>query len=187
VSDDADDAVVGPDLVQLVRMRRRHLRQVLRIESVVYPRPWTLTLYMSELALRSSRHYIVARVDGVVAGYAGLLYAADEAHVTTIAVDPGRHRRSIGTRLLLHQAHAARAHGARHMTLEVRVTNHAAQELYRRFGFAAEGIRKNYYAEIHEDAVIMWVHDIHTDGYLARLEAIAAALPTPTVDDVSER
>lgn len=177
----------GDPPIQLVRMRRRHLRSVLRIESQVYPRPWSLTLYMSELNLRGSRHYIVARSDGQVVGYAGALYAADEAHITTIAVDPAWHRRHIGTRLLSHQAAAARARGARHLTLEVRVSNVAAQELYRRFGFEPEGIRKNYYAEVHEDAIVMWARDIDSDEYGARLAAIDAALPSPTVDDVTER
>ncbi len=186
VGSGADPTAPGGS-IQLVRMRRRHLRQVLRIEGQVYPRPWTLTLYMSELAMRTSRHYVVARSDGAVVGYAGLLLTADEGHITTIAVDPQQHRRGIGTRLLLHQARAARARGARHLTLEVRVSNRAAQELYRRFGFTIEGIRKNYYAEIHEDAAVMWARDIHTDDYEAELAAVEAGLGTPTVDDVGER
>jgi [ribosomal protein S18]-alanine N-acetyltransferase len=176
----------GGESVQLVVMRRRHLRSVLRIEGQVYPKPWSLTLYLSELNLRSTRHYIVARVGGTVVGYAGLLFADDEAHITTIAVDPAWHRHHIGTRLLLHQAIVARRRGAKHLTLEVRITNTPAQELYRRFGFAPEGIRKNYYAEINEDAVVMWARDIDTDEYEARLEGLAAGLPTPTRDDALE-
>jgi len=167
-------------------MRRRDLRAVLRIESQVYPRPWTFTLYMSELGLRTSRHYVVARVDGEVTGYAGLLFTADEAHVTTIAVDPARQRRRIGTRLLLHQARVARARGARHLTLEVRASNTPAQALYRRFGFAFAGVRKNYYAEVNEDAIIMWAHDIDGPGYAARLDELEAELPTPTIDAALE-
>jgi ribosomal-protein-alanine N-acetyltransferase len=188
VDDDVPQrAPVGDEPIQLVRMRRRHLRSVLRIEGQVYPRPWSLTLYMSELNLRGTRHYVVARCAGQVVGYAGALYAADEAHITTIAVDPAWHRHHIGTRLLVHQARAARAKGARHLTLEVRMSNLPAQALYERFGFAGEGIRKNYYAEVHEDAIVMWARDIDTDEYAARLDAIEASLPSPTVDDVSDR
>ena len=168
-------------------MRRRHLRSVLRIEGQVYPRPWSLTLYLSELSLRTSRHYVVARIDGTVVGYSGLLFAADEAHITTIAVDPAWHRRQLGTRLLLHQAAFARSRQARHLTLEVRVTNTPAQDLYGQFGFVSEGIRKNYYAEVHEDAIVMWARDIDTEDYRARLDAIAARLPTPTDDEVLGR
>ena len=128
----------------------------------------------------------MARVDGHVAGYAGLLFTADEAHVTTIAVDPVRHRRAIGTRLLLHQAYAARARGARHLTLEVRASNEPAKALYDRFGFVAAGIRKNYYSEVNEDAIVMWAYDVGGDAYTARLAAIEAGLPGPTLDEALE-
>ena len=90
--------------VHLVPMRRRHLRSVLRIESQVYPRPWSLSLFLSELALRTSRYYLVARVDGVVVGYAGLMFTGDDGHVTTIAVDPAWHRAKIGSRLMVELA-----------------------------------------------------------------------------------
>src|SRR5258708_10143026 len=109
--------------VQIVPMRRRHLRAVLRIEAQVYPRPWSLSLFMSELALRSTRAYYVARVDGLVVGYAGLMLTVDDGHVTTIAVDPAFHRHKIATRLMLVLAREARRRGATALTLEVRVSN----------------------------------------------------------------
>src|SRR5438128_12329587 len=87
--------------VQLVPMRRRHLRSVMRIEVQVYPRPWSLSLFMSELALRSTRAYYVARVEGMVVGYAGLMMTVDDGHITTIAVDPAWQRHKIATRLML--------------------------------------------------------------------------------------
>lgn len=169
--------------VHLVPMRRRHLRSVLRIEGQVYPRPWTLTLFLSELSLRSSRHYVVARVDGVVVGYAGLMISLDEGHVTTIAVDPAWQRHQIGSRLLLNLHQAALARGARHMTLEVRVSNTAAQSMYRRFGYETEGLRKNYYAETKEDALIMWAHDVDSPAHLARTAAIEDGIRGGTVDE----
>lgn len=169
--------------VHLVPMRRRHLRAVLRIESQVYPRPWSLSLYLGELGLRTSRYYVVARVDGRVVGYAGLMVSLDEAHVTTIAVDPDWQRHGIGSRLLLNLNRAAAARGARHMTLEVRVSNIAGQQLYRRFGFETEGVRKNYYAESKEDAFIMWVHGIDSPEHAARLAAIEEGIAGDTVDD----
>src|SRR3954465_4123780 len=100
----ARPADLEPDTleVRVTAMRRRHLRQVLRIENQVYPRPWSLGLFMSELALRTGRIYLVARVGPRVVGYAGLLFSVDDGHVTTIAVDPAWHRSKIGTRLLLH-------------------------------------------------------------------------------------
>jgi ribosomal-protein-alanine N-acetyltransferase len=169
--------------VQIVPMRRRHLRSVLRIEAQVYPRPWSLSLFMSELALRSTRAYYVARVDSAVVGYAGLMLGVDEAHVTTIAVDPSWHRRKIATRLLLVLAGEAIQRGASSLTLEVRVGNTEAQALYRRFGFGPAGIRKNYYVETNEDALVMWAHDIDTPDYARRLRAIEVEVPgTTTVE-----
>ena len=169
--------------VHLVPMRRRHLRSVLRIEGQVYPKAWTLSLFLAELGLRSSRYYIVARVGGEVVGYAGIMISLDEAHVTTIAVDPAWQRHGIGRRLLINLARAAVARQARHLTLEVRVSNAPAQRLYQEFGFETEGIRKNYYAESREDALIMWAHWIDSDAYAQRLAGIEAQVAGETVDE----
>ena len=160
--------------IELAPMRRRHLRSVLRIEAKVYPRPWSFSLFLSELALKTSRAYVVARHEDEVVGYAGLMMALDDAHVTTIAVDPEWHRRHIATRLLLHLAELARQRGAAHMTLEVRVGNSEAQSMYRRFGFRPAGVRKGYYAETNEDALVMWADDIGSEAYQTRLDGIAA-------------
>jgi ribosomal-protein-alanine N-acetyltransferase len=167
--------------VTLTAMRRRHLRGVLRIEQQVYPRPWSLGLFMSELALRASRAYLVARVGSTVVGYGGVMFTGPDGHVTNVAVDPAYHRRTVGTRLLLGLVSQSVAHGAENLTLEVRVSNTAAQTLYRAFGFAPAGVRKNYYAETNEDAIVMWAHDIGSDEYAARVASIEAGLPTPTV------
>jgi ribosomal-protein-alanine N-acetyltransferase len=169
--------------VQLVPMRRRHLRAVLRIEGQVYPRPWTFSLFLTELSLRGSRHYVIARVNGMVVGYAGLMISLDEAHVTTIAVDPAWQRHHIGSRLMLNLHRVGLARGARHMTLEVRVSNQAAQAMYRRFGFETEGLRRNYYAESNEDALIMWAHYIDSPKHSARLASIEAGLVGTTRDE----
>jgi ribosomal-protein-alanine N-acetyltransferase len=167
--------------VSLVPMRRRHLRPVLRIEAQVYPRPWSLSLFLSELALRSTRVYTVARAHGVVVGYCGLMLTGPDGHVTTIAVDPEYHRHAIASRLLANMARQALARGARHLTLEVRVTNQPAQALYRKFGFHPAGVRKNYYVETNEDALVMWADDIDSDDYAARLARIEAGIPGTTV------
>ena len=175
----ADEQLV----VQLVPMRRRHLRAVLRIEAQVYPRPWSLSLFMSELALRATRAYYVARVRGGVVGYCGLMLSGDDGHVTTIAVDPVWHRHGVGTRLLLNIARVAANKGARNLTLEVRVSNKPAQALYYRFGFHPAGIRKNYYVETTEDALVMWAKDIDTDAYERRLAGIESTLSGSTIFD----
>ena len=158
-------------------MRRRHLRGVLRIEQAVNPRPWSLSLFSSELRYRESRIYLVARSGTTLVGFAGLMLVAGDGHVTNVGVDESHRRRSVATRLMLELARRALAEGAEALTLEVRVSNEAAQALYRRFGFAPAGVRKAYYADTNEDALIMWANDIDTPEYRARLFEIEAALP----------
>jgi [ribosomal protein S18]-alanine N-acetyltransferase len=187
-SDPRDPAGRAPGLVvHLVPMCRRHLRSVLRIEAQGYPRPWSWPLFMSELNLRASRIYYVARVDGSVVGYCGLMLVEEDAHITNIAVDPAWHRHQIGTRLLLNAARQAAARGATRLTLEVRVSNSGAQALYHKFGFETAGVRKNYYAESREDALIMWSYGLVTDAYTERLVAIEAGLAGTTVIEEGEQ
>lgn len=172
--------VVGP-------MRRRHLRGVLRIEEQVYPRPWSLGLFMSELGQREGRVYLTARVGSTVVGYGGLMLVLDDGHVTTLAVDPRWHRHKLGTRVLLALARGAIDRGAKNLTLEVRASNEPAQALYRAFGFAPAGIRKGYYVETNEDALVMWANDVDTAAYKERLDAIEAAVPGRTISEGLER
>jgi ribosomal-protein-alanine N-acetyltransferase len=160
--------------IVIVPMRRRHLKSVVAIEQQVFPTPWSLSLYLSELTMGGTRAYFVAITGNEVVGYAGLMLAVGEGHVTTIGVSPRWQRHGIGRRLLLELAETARKRGAEDLTLEVRVANTGAQALYHEFGFAPAGIRKNYYAEVHEDALIMWAHDIQSDDYKRRLEIVAA-------------
>jgi ribosomal-protein-alanine N-acetyltransferase len=177
------EAVGAPGQADLsvTPMRRRHLRGVLRIEQQVYPRPWSYGLYLGELAHRGgSRSYVVARSGHRVVGYGGLMVVGDDAHITTLAVDPELHGQRLGTRLLLVLARLARQQGIEGLTLEVRMSNEPGKALYRRFGFAPAGIRKNYYAEVNEDALVMWAHDIDTEAYGHRLDEVEASLPWPT-------
>ncbi len=176
-SDEAGSS--SPVVVQ--PMRRRHLPSVLRIEKQVYPRPWSMSLYLGELALPTTRCYLVARQDNRLVGYAGFMLSLDECHITTVAVDPVRQGNRIGTRLMLELTARAVARGATGLTLEVRMSNTAAQELYRKFGFAPAGVRKGYYAEVNEDALVMWAHDVDKPGYGRRLAEIEASLPDCTI------
>lgn len=165
--------------VRIVPMRRRHLRGVMAIEQVTNHKPWSLGLFMGELRMPTSRHYLVALDGHEVVGFCGLMVTADEGHITNIAVHPDRRRESVAARLMLVTMRRAAAEGLAGVTLEVRTSNVAAQELYRRFGFAPGGIRRNYYADVGEDGLIMWAHDIDTNEYRQRLAGIETALPTP--------
>lgn len=157
-------------------MRRRHLKHVVNIENVVHPKPWSSGVFSSELDLarRGERYYVVAFLMGEIVGYAGSMYAADEAHVTNIAVAPEFRRRGVARTLLHALAKEAVERGMASLTLEVRVGNDAAQGLYREFGFAPAGIRQRYY-ENSEDALVMWVHDIQGDEFRRRLDRIESS------------
>ena len=161
-----------PGKVDLVPMRRRHVRQVMRIEALVYPRPWSSALFLQEIARRNDRVYLVARLDGEVIGYAGLMTSGLEAHITTIAVDPEHQRSGIGMRLMVALMDAAIEHGGRTVTLEVRKSNHGAQAMYQRFGFQPVGIRRGYYVETGEDAIVMWVDNIDGAEYAEHLDEL---------------
>jgi [ribosomal protein S18]-alanine N-acetyltransferase len=143
------------------------------IERGVYPQPWSAGIFADELS-QDNRVYLVLDDDGDVAGYGGLMLVGDEAHITTVVVAPQRRQGRLGTRLMLGLVEAAIDHGARSLTLEVRSSNQAAQALYRRFGMAPVGVRKQYYRD--EDALIMWVHDIESAEYAERLETIRGDL-----------
>jgi ribosomal-protein-alanine N-acetyltransferase len=166
----------SPD-IQITRMRRRHLRGVMAIERQVYPRPWSPSLFVSEMTAGRTRCYLVALEGRNVVGYAGLISYGDEAHVTTIAVDPGYQRLKIGTRLLYDIITEAREMGAHAVSLEVRVTNWGAQRMYGRFGFRPVGVRKNYYQETNEDALVMWTEDIRTPQYVRLLDQLISEAP----------
>lgn len=154
-------------------LRRRHLDDVLRIELGSYPKPWSRGVFQSELELArgGERHYIVARVSGIVAGYAGLMFVVGDAHVTNIAVAHDRQRSGIGTQLMAGLGWEAVRRGCEAMTLEVRVSNTGAQALYRNFGFVPAGVRQRYY-ENTEDAIVMWCHDIGNPEFAQRLSSL---------------
>ena len=170
-------SVDEPVELEITRMRRRHLKGVMAIEREVYPRPWSPNLFLSEMNELRNRTYLVARISKDVVGYGGIMCYGDEAHVTTIAVEPEQHRRKIGTRLMYELVQEAMRMGARAVSLEVRVSNWGAQRLYSRFGFRPVGIRKNYYQETGEDAVVMWVDSIRSPDYRDQLDRIMGQAP----------
>lgn len=172
---DAPDSPTTIGDLTIAPMRRRDLRNgVMDIEAVSYPRPWSRSVFESEIAqMRSgARRYLVARPSSgrrEIVGYAGIWFAADEAHVTNVAVAPDQQRQGVATALMLALADDAIARGSAAWTLEVRVSSVGAQELYRRFGFAPAGMRTRYY-ENTEDAIVMWCHDIQGGEYARLLD-----------------
>jgi ribosomal-protein-alanine N-acetyltransferase len=136
-------------------MRLGDIPAVLEIERLSFSSPWPAFAFEQELTANRLAHYRVGRVDGRVVAFAGIWLMVDEAHVTTFGVHPDHRRRGIGRLLLLHLAEAAIELGSSRMTLEVRVSNAAAQALYRSFGFRVSGRRIAYYSDDGEDALVM--------------------------------
>ena len=147
---------------------------MLRIEATVFPEPWSVAVFNSELALRKGRLYRAVWDGDVMAGYIGFMMVDDEAHMTTIATTPSYQRTGVATTMIVDSIHTLRDGGTKHISLEVAANNDAAQALYRRFGFAPVAVRKNYYPVTGQDALVMWVYDIDSAEYAARLEELAA-------------
>lgn len=144
------------------------------LEARTYPTPWSRQVFRDELTAEGRTYLKAIDGDRRMVGYAGLMVVGEEAHITTVVVDDAYRGGRVGTRLMLELVDRAVGAGARSLTLEVRVSNAAAQALYRRFGMAPVGVRKRYYVD--EDALIMWVHDIDSSEFAARLEEIRTDL-----------
>ena len=146
---------------------------VVQLENKIYPQPWSERAFEEELA-QDNRDYLVAEgADGMV-GYAGMFVSEEDAHITTVAVIDELRGQGLGTRLMLQLVDGARKAGAVSLTLEVRLTNYRARDIYRRFGFVPVGVRKDYYRD--DDALIMWAHDIGDTAYTDRIEEIRRSL-----------
>lgn len=137
-------------------MELKHIPEVLKVERASFVTPWSAHAFTYELLHNELSYYTVALVDGQVVGYAGMWMILDEAHVTNIAVAPEYRHRKIGYRLMCHLINKARSEGINRMTLEVRPSNIYARRLYKSLGFEERGMRKNYYTDTNEDAIIMW-------------------------------
>ncbi len=152
------------ELVSLERMRRDDVPRIMEIERQCFSTPWHESAYVTELVNRSA-YYVVARIGDAIVGYAGMWVIMDESHITTIGVDPEYRGRQIGEQILVGILEEAQRRGARRATLEVRESNEIAQRLYRKYGFVPAAIRRGYYSDNGENAVVMWVDDMLTPAY----------------------
>ena len=141
---------------KIVNMDETHLEEVAKIEQVSFPTPWSKEAYYNELRENSLAHYYVCLAGEKVIGYAGMWIIIDEAHITNIAVHPDFRGKKIAQALLLYLMQEAMRLGAERITLEVRPSNRVAQHVYGKLGFCPVGVRKGYYTDTKEDAIIMW-------------------------------
>lgn len=148
-------------------LRESDLDTVVGIEASCFKSHWTREAIQAEMG-NAAAFYVVATSAGKTVGYAGQWVIMDEAHITTIAVDPKRHGERFGERLLIALLQEARYRGARRATLEVRITNKAARGLYEKYMFETVAIRRKYYQDTGEDALVMWMNDLF-DPRMSRL------------------
>lgn len=133
------------------------LPQIEELEVLSFPTPWPRQAFYDELLRNPFARYTVLTIGGKVVGYCGCWLILDEAHITNIALHPDYRGRGLGEALLRYVISFTKMLGATKMTLEVRVSNFIAQSLYEKIGFKRSGIRRGYYTDNHEDAIIMWV------------------------------
>ncbi|WHY00973.1 ribosomal protein S18-alanine N-acetyltransferase [Neobacillus sp. DY30] len=139
-------------------MKEEDIDQILEVEHASFATPWSRDAFYNEIYNNKFAVYIVLEEDEKIIGYVGAWVVIDEAHVTNLAILPSYRGKKLGEALLRKMMTVAKDMGARSMTLEVRVTNNVAQSLYRKLGFQNGGIRKNYYTDNQEDALVMWVN-----------------------------
>lgn len=136
------------------------LEGILDVERLSFSNPWTRDMYTWELQNRSVCHLYVLRTPDVrVAGFAAFWLVFDEVHINNIAMRPEWRGQGLGTALLKHVLAEGLRLGAARATLEVRASNTGAIRLYDRLGFRPAGVRKGYYSDPPEDAVILWCDD----------------------------
>ncbi|HWJ76665.1 MAG TPA: ribosomal protein S18-alanine N-acetyltransferase [Niallia sp.] len=145
------------DAYQFRYMTIDDIDDVYKIETVSFTIPWSKEAFYNELTQNRFAKYIVIEHKEELVGYCGVWVVVDEAHITNIAILPAYRGMKLGETLLSKVMSEAKKHGANSMTLEVRVSNIVAQNLYRKLGFQDGAIRKNYYTDNHEDALVMWV------------------------------
>ncbi|WP_340021617.1 ribosomal protein S18-alanine N-acetyltransferase [Paenibacillus sp. FSL K6-1096] len=139
-------------------MRLEDIPDILVIEREAFTMPWTEDAFRNELTHNHFAKYMVMELAGQIIGYAGMWAIVDEAHVTNIALLEAYRGRKWGERLLDELMRTAAYLGMQSITLEVRVSNEVAQNLYRKKGFRPAGTRKGYYSDNREDALIMWAN-----------------------------
>lgn len=140
------------------RMTLDDISQVVAIDKVSFSLPWPERSFRFEVTENSAARAWVAEADGRIVGMIVAWLLVDEAHIATIAAHPELRRHGIASRLLIHALEYMRSEGARTSVLEVRESNLAAQEMYRKFGFEVSGRRPRYYRDNEEDAILMSIN-----------------------------
>jgi len=165
-----------PRLLEILPMKTEHISAVLHVESLCFPTPWPRNAFLNELTENKLAHYFVGRLGEEVVAYGGLWVILEDAHITTVAVVPEHQRKRFGEQLLIRLVDEAIERGARWITLEVRESNTAAQNLYKKYGFTVVSTRRGYYSDNDESALVMWAGNLKGSIYQNRLNALKESL-----------
>lgn len=145
--------------INIVPMKLYHIDSVLKISEESFPVSWSKESYINEVK-NPLAHYLVATLNNQVIGFVGAWIVVGEANITNIAVSKNFRRQGIANLLMDSILKLCKENDATDINLEVRASNIKAQNLYKKFGFIEEGIRKKYYEDNKEDAILMWIHNL---------------------------
>lgn len=140
------------------RLTINDVDEILHVEYASFTSPWNRDAFVRELTMNPYAIYIGGELDKKIVAYGGMWIVIDEAHITNIAVLPEYRGLKIGEQLMMKMMETMIVKGVKKATLEVRVSNIVAQNMYQKFGFKNGGIRKSYYTDNYEDALVMWVN-----------------------------
>ncbi len=143
-------------MITICEAQLEDLDRIHEIEQASFTNPWSRKNLELDIANKFLTYYEVIKLYDIIIGYVGAYVFDDEAHISNVAIDLDYRGSGYGTRLLNHYMASLKARGVRHFTLEVRDDNLAALKMYASLGFKPEGIRRNYYADVGRDAIVMW-------------------------------
>ena len=143
-------------MINIIKMEVEHLKEVHKIEEDCFAIPWSEKSFYDELTKNKLAIYVVAKYNNEVVGYGGMWHVITEGHITNIAVKKEYRQKGIGSKIINSLINIAKEKEMIGITLEVRVSNKNALSIYKKNGFMIEGIRKEYYDDNKEDAIIMW-------------------------------
>lgn len=138
------------------RMKIEDLEGVYKVELSAFSDPWSFSAFKSEMKNKLAKYIVAEDENGKIVGYIGVWYIIDEAHINNVAVHKEHRGKQIGSMLMEYLIEVCLEDSINSITLEVRKSNEIAQNLYRKYGFKPGGIRKEYYSDNREDAIIMW-------------------------------
>ncbi len=165
------------ETVTIKRLKPEDVDGVIQIEQLCYgDHHWSKESFLNELRNDLAYYYSLYTEEGELAGYAGCWHILEEAHITTIAVAPNFRRKHFAQALLKQIIDDCYSAKIKYITLEVRVSNTPAINLYTKYGFSSFGTRKKYYQDNNEDALIMWTKNIFFEEFKQQYEKITKDL-----------